>query len=158
MLEWIRSWRVGREKRRVGRNFGAAEALRRKVREYDASRCARLVADLAGGDHDLAWVAFQGLQEAPPAALGPLIAALADERFLHPPGASGVEKGHILADFNKPLPRVLRVLAKYQPLPPEATRALGRLAACGDPDVAAHAAKLLAGMGRPLGRKASHPS
>jgi hypothetical protein len=100
--------------------------------------------------------AFQGLAEAPPAALRPLIAALEDDRFLHPPAPSGVERGHILADSNMPLPRVLRILAKYPSLPTDAAAPLRRLAESGDRDVTAGAAKLLARMNRPLESEASH--
>jgi hypothetical protein len=147
MLSWIKAWRFRREYRRIGDNFTTAEKLRREARSYDAKRCAELVEDLVSGDRHVSWLALQALTETGPQSVGPLIAALSDRRFIHPPRASGAEERHVLAGFNKPMPRVLRLLAKHQPLPPEAAAPLRRLCEIADADVRAEAAKLLAGMG-----------
>jgi hypothetical protein len=151
MLGFIRSWLARREYRRIGEQFTTADALRREVRNYDEARCAELVEDLVSGDSKLAWLALQGLNEADRSAvLGPLMKALGDDRFLDPPKGSAAEERHALAWFNKPLPRVLRVLQQHQPLPPEAAPALRRLAEVAPPQIAADARKLLAGMGEPV--------
>ena len=150
MIGWVRNWLARREYRRIGEQFETAEALRREARQYDERKCAQLVEDLVSGDSKLAWLANQGLNVAGKAAVGPLIKALSDGRFLNPPKGSAAEERHVLAWFNKPLPRVIRVLEKHQPLPPEAAAPLRRLAEVGPHDIATSARQLLAGMGEPI--------
>ena len=54
-------------------------------RQDDEARCAALVVDLVSRDRAGAWRAYQALLETGPQSVGPLIAALSDQRFHDPP-------------------------------------------------------------------------